>query len=61
MIWINIVIKITTYQYCFCCRNLVKPIAVQSKEKEDRYVDTYKVVDNFFFLQLSQLLMTQWL
>ncbi|KFU89550.1 Lysosomal-trafficking regulator, partial [Chaetura pelagica] len=25
-------------------RNLVKPIAVQSKEKEDRYVDTYKVI-----------------
>lgn len=27
----------------FICRNLSKPIAVQYKEKEDRYVDTYKV------------------
>lgn len=27
----------------FLCRNLSKPIAVQYKEKEDRYVDTYKV------------------
>lgn len=27
----------------FVCRNLSKPIAVQYKEKEDRYVDTYKV------------------
>uniref|UniRef100_A0A8B9C2J4 Lysosomal trafficking regulator n=1 Tax=Anser brachyrhynchus TaxID=132585 RepID=A0A8B9C2J4_9AVES len=26
-------------------RNLVKPIAVQSKEKEDRYVDTYKYLE----------------
>lgn len=26
-------------------RNLLKPIAVQSKEKEDRYVDNYKVGD----------------
>lgn len=25
------------------CRNLSKPIAVQSKEKEDRYVDNYRV------------------
>lgn len=32
------------YWYYFCYRNLVKPIAVQSKEKEDRYVDTYKVI-----------------
>lgn len=24
-------------------RNLSKPIAVQSKEKEDRYVDNYRV------------------
>lgn len=31
------------YGCYFCYRNLVKPIAVQSKEKEDRYVDTYKV------------------
>ncbi|KFV61148.1 Lysosomal-trafficking regulator, partial [Dryobates pubescens] len=31
-------------------RNLVKPIAVQSKEKEDRYVDTYKVVWITFLL-----------
>lgn len=30
-------------------RNLIKPIAVQSKEKEDRYVDTYKVINPFFF------------
>lgn len=36
--------KMTRYQYYFCYRNLVKPIAVQSKEKEDRYVDTYKVI-----------------
>ncbi|XP_070590091.1 lysosomal-trafficking regulator isoform X2 [Erythrolamprus reginae] len=26
-------------------RNLIKPIAVQSKEKEDRYVDTYKYLE----------------
>lgn len=26
------------------CRNLSKPIAVQSKEKEDRYVDNYRVM-----------------
>ncbi|XP_078239262.1 lysosomal-trafficking regulator isoform X4 [Pogona vitticeps] len=26
-------------------RNLLKPIAVQSKEKEDRYVDTYKYLE----------------
>lgn len=25
------------------CRNLSKPIAVQSKEKEDRYVNNYRV------------------
>ncbi|XP_067321110.1 lysosomal-trafficking regulator [Anolis sagrei] len=27
-------------------RNLIKPIAVQSKEKEDRYVDTYKYLED---------------
>ncbi|XP_038616670.1 lysosomal-trafficking regulator isoform X2 [Tachyglossus aculeatus] len=29
-------------------RNLSKPIAVQSKEKEDRYVDTYKYLEEEF-------------
>ncbi|XP_033860353.3 lysosomal-trafficking regulator-like isoform X2 [Acipenser ruthenus] len=29
-------------------RNLVKPIAVQSKEKEDRYVDNYKYLEEEF-------------
>lgn len=38
----------TMVHYCFAytvlsCRNLIKPIAVQSKEKEDRYVDNYRV------------------
>lgn len=31
------------FYHFFTCRNLSKPIAVQYKEKEDRYVDTYKV------------------
>lgn len=31
------------FYHLFLCRNLSKPIAVQYKEKEDRYVDTYKV------------------
>lgn len=39
----------TRYWYYFCYRNLVKPIAVQSKEKEDRYVDTYKVIQITLF------------
>ncbi len=30
----------------WCNRNLNKPIAVQSKEKEDRYVDNYRVLQH---------------
>lgn len=40
--------KSQSVHFCFAfllllCRNLSKPIAVQSKEKEDRYVDNYRV------------------
>lgn len=41
------------------CRNLIKPIAVQTKEKEDRYVDNYRVwpVGHFnCFLRLHGLI-----
>ncbi len=46
-----------TVHYCFAytvlsCRNLIKPIAVQSKEKEDRYVDNYRVRPCRTFLAL---------
>lgn len=32
------------YTLFYFGRNLSKPIAVQSKEKEDRYVDNYRVL-----------------
>lgn len=36
------------------CRNLSKPIAVQYKEKEDRYVDTYKVGLIFPYILINE-------
>lgn len=50
--------------YCFVLppfRNLSKPIAVQSKEKEDRYVDNFRVktcpvfITSFFFFMIKVL------
>lgn len=39
----DIINILNAFHHLFLYRNLSKPIAVQYKEKEDRYVDTYKV------------------
>lgn len=41
MMWICTSVKFLASSVLY--RNLIKPIAVQSKEKEDRYVDNYRV------------------